>query len=106
MKHTVVLTDPAEEELLAAYEWWAGNRSEEQAVRWYNGLLDALEALAEHPTRCSIARENDRFAAELRELHFGLGSRPTHRAIFTIRPDMILVYSIRHVSQRDWDPGD
>jgi plasmid stabilization system protein ParE len=104
MSYTVVVTEPAEEELLAAYQWWATHRSAEQAGRWYNGILDAIGTLAENPERCPIAREDGKFPVELRELHFGLGTRPSHRAIFTIRPDVVLVYTIRHVAQDDWQP--
>ena len=102
MTYTVVLTVPAEAELLAAYQWWAERRSAEQASRWYNGMIDALATLTRNPERCPLSRENGQFPVELRERHYGLGSRPTHRAIFTIRPDIVLVYTIRHVAQDDW----
>jgi hypothetical protein len=39
MKYTVVITHPAEVELTVAAEWWAKNRSVEQALRWYEGFL-------------------------------------------------------------------
>ena len=62
--------------------------------------------LAEHPEHCPLARENGQFPGELRELHYGVGSRPTHRAVFAIRPDIILVYTIRHAAQDDWRPDE
>lgn len=33
MNYRVSLTDKAEKQLQAAYEWWASNRSREQASR-------------------------------------------------------------------------
>ena len=38
---------------------------------------------------------------EIRELHYGLGLHATHRVIFTIRPDMVLILTIRHAAQSD-----
>jgi hypothetical protein len=48
-----------------------------------------------------VAAENGCFPYQIRELHFGLGARPTHRAVFTIRPDIVLVLTIRHAAQSD-----
>jgi hypothetical protein len=32
-------------------------------------------------------------------LHFGLGSRPTHRAVFTIVNETVVVLTVRHAAQ-------
>jgi plasmid stabilization system protein ParE len=77
-----------------------------QAARWYAGFSAAIDSLAENPDRCPLARENDLFPYELRELHDGLGSRPTHRAVFTIRPDAVVILTIRHAAQKDLTPDD
>lgn len=106
MSLRVILTEPAEHEFLAASQWWARHRSLDQATRWYEGFQDALETLRNNPERCALARENPKFPFELRELHYGLGSRPTHRALFTIRPDMVLVLTVRHAAQQDFTPED
>jgi hypothetical protein len=65
-----------------------------------------LAALATGAERCGLARENDSFPFEIRELHYGVKGRPTHRAIFSIRPEMILVLAIRHAAQADLSPDD
>lgn len=106
MSHTVLITPEAERQLRENAEWWAKNRSAEQAERWYDGFIRSLESLGDHPEECSFARENHRFPYELRELHFGIGSHPTHRALFVIRPEAVVVVSIRHVSQQDVTPND
>jgi plasmid stabilization system protein ParE len=78
----------------------------QQAARWYAGFSDAIAALAQNPERCPLAPENGCFPYEIRELHYGLGSRPTHRAVFTVRPDMVLVLTIRHAAQADLTEAD
>ena len=106
MSYRVILNDRAEGQLEAAYLWWRQHRSAEQATRWYNGFLDALNSLRENPERCGLAHENPQFPCPVHELLYGLGSSITHRALFSIRPDMVYVFSIRHVAQRDLSPDD
>ena len=36
---------------------------------------------------------------EIREMLFGVGRRKTHRAVFRIRKDRVVVYAIRHLAQ-------
>ncbi len=48
-----------------------------------------------------MSRESDDFPFETRDLYFGIGRRPTHRAVFTICHDKVLVIAIRHLAQRD-----
>lgn len=101
MTHRVVLTSRARRELEDAADWRAKHRSPHQAARWYAGFSDAIASLAQNPQRCPHAPENGRFPYEIRELHYGLGSGPTHRAVFTIRPDLVLVLTVRHAGQAD-----
>lgn len=88
------------DELEAHFLWWASQRSLDEANRWIDGFEDAIESLGQNPRIHGIAPENSEFPFEVRQLLFGLGSKPTHRALYTIRPDMIYVLLIRHVSQR------
>jgi plasmid stabilization system protein ParE len=106
MDKPVVISDRAAEEIQAAYDWWAEYRSLEQAVRWYNGILDHIEGLALNPIRCAKANESSRFPFEVRESHFGLGRRASHRILFTIRPECIYIMAVRHVSQAPLGPDD
>lgn len=105
IEYEVFLTDEATRQLDNAYNWYAA-QSELVAANWYNGFLDALDSLANNPDKHGFARENDRLPFELRELLYGSGRRKTHRALFSIRPDRVVVYSIRHVAQRDVTPDD
>jgi plasmid stabilization system protein ParE len=88
------------------YAWWAKHRSPAQAARWLNGFAAAIEAIGANPKQYATAVESDLFPYEVRELHFGLGPKPSHRALFVIRPEMVYVIAIRHISQRSVRPDD
>lgn len=106
MSLRVVITDQAERDMQAAFNWWAEHRSKRQADRWYAGLAKAITELAENPRIHCQSREQDQFNLEIRDLLFGLGRRPTHRAVFTIGVDEVVVLTVRHVSQPDLSPDD
>lgn len=106
MTHTVVVTERAAADLAEATAWWACERSAEQALRWYSKIRKAIDTLEEHPQRCGIAAESPDFPYKLRELHFGLHSRPTHRVLFTIAGTTVVVLTVRHVAQRAVKPED
>ncbi len=106
MSFRVVITEQAEREMQSAFNWWTEHRSKRQADRWYAGLAKAIVDLSEKPERHSQSREKDRFAYAIRDLLFGLGRRPTHRAVFTIRGEEVVVLTVRHVAQPDLSPDD
>jgi plasmid stabilization system protein ParE len=106
MSYQVSLTEQAHRDLLESCAWWAENRSAEQAERWYDGFAKAIRSLATKPENRPLAPENEAFPYELRQLHYGLGKRPTHRAVFTIRPDTVLVLRVRHLAQKPLSPDN
>jgi plasmid stabilization system protein ParE len=85
-------------------QWWAVHRDARQATRWYDGLIETLSALPDMPEQHPLARENDHFEFDLREVHFGLGSRATHRALHRVLPDTIEVLAVYHVAQDEIRP--
>jgi plasmid stabilization system protein ParE len=106
MIHRAGMSRRADREIEAAADWWAEHGSPAQAARWYAGFSAAIDSLAENPERCLLARENGLVPFEIRELHHELGPRPTHRAVFTIRPDAVLILTIRHAAQADLTEDD
>jgi plasmid stabilization system protein ParE len=106
MTYGVIITRRAERDMRDSAQWWSVERSAEQANRWLDGLYEHLQSLANSPMRCPLAPEHEQFPYELRELHNGLGRRPTHRAIFTMAEDLVLVLSIRHAAQDRLRPED
>ena len=106
MTYRVTILPRAKQQLLEQALWWSENRSAEQALRWLEGFEQALASLADNPERCITARESDAFDAVIRELRYGLRHKATHRAVFEIRADEVIVLSVRHLAQRDLTPDD
>jgi len=84
----------------------AANRSEKQADRWYQKLVATIDLLKSQPERFARAEENGVLPIELRQANFGLSRKLTHRIVYTIRPDMVLVFRILHLAQHTLSPGD
>jgi plasmid stabilization system protein ParE len=107
MTYRLRITDDAADLLLTIAKWYAGtSQSLEVAAAWYDGFLDVLDSLKSNPFRGPVAPENDAFDFELREIHYGSGKRPTHRALYRIAGEAVEVLSIRHHAQRPLKPGD
>lgn len=60
--------------------------------------------IGDRPLRYPLAWENQFSPEDVRELLFGLGRRPTHRALFVVRSELVYVFAIRHVAQEPLDP--
>lgn len=106
MSYTVITTERAAQEISDAAAWWAAEHSVAQAERWYSGIRNAIADLAVMPRARPFALEHALFGYELRELHFGLGTRATHRAIFTIVNETVVVLTVRHVARGPLGPED
>lgn len=74
--------------------------SSEQASQWYEGLLEAIESLSVMPKRCSLAKENEYFSQEIRQLLYGK-KRNLYRILFTVLEDSstVRILHIRHALQ-------
>jgi hypothetical protein len=103
MKYEVVVTDQAKREAQASHDWWAANRSADQAGRWYNEFIRVAQSLEFMPERWAIAAENESFPYTLRQLNFGIGRRATHRILFAIRQKDVVVLRVRHLAQQPID---
>lgn len=107
MNYEVIVPEEVWAELESATEWYRRRSlSVEVANQWLHGFQDAIGSLATNPDRCAIAHESVHLPYELRELLYGSGRRKTHRAIFRIVGDRVVIMAIRHVAQRDFTPDD
>ena len=104
--YDVRITDLAEQDIDANFRWWSDHRSAEQAARWYEAIYPAIHTLSTMPQRCPRTNEEDPSGNELRELLFTIGRRPTHRIVFAIEEDAVIIFRVRHVAQRPLSADD
>jgi plasmid stabilization system protein ParE len=95
----IVVTDPAQADILAAFEWWHEQRSIEQAQRWYRSIYVVIQGLKTSAPRCPAAPERDLVPTGLFQLTFGVGRRRTHRIVFTIVRSDVIILRVRHAAQ-------
>lgn len=98
-RYQVIITRRAETDIDRIHVWWADHRDQDQATRWYTAIRPAIEQLHDNPERFPRSPECELFEIELRDQYFGIGSRKTHRIVFTIRDDSVLVLRVRHMAQ-------
>jgi len=94
MKYTVYITDPAQEELDAAYIWLVA-QTPQHGPLWHNGLLDAIISLESNPARCPIAPGSEAGPVGTRQLLYG-SKQHAYRILFMIREDRVIVLHIIH----------
>ena len=101
MNYRVQVSEKAVDDVIRNAEWWARNHSQEQAARWEEAIFSKIYSLDRFPESNPIARENADIPYELREAHFGLGSRPGYRILFTIVDDAVNVLTVK-AAEEDW----
>ena len=112
MTYGIEIASMAEAEADQAFLWMAQQTSQTAARQWYQGLLQAIASLSTMPKRCPLARENDAFSQEIRQLLYGKGGS-RYRVLFTILEDLevpiVRILHIRHAAQHPLsglDPDD
>ncbi|MEO8497330.1 MAG: type II toxin-antitoxin system RelE/ParE family toxin, partial [Planctomycetota bacterium] len=99
MKYDVKIHPGAIEDIKRNSQWWAESHSETQALAWYEHAIASLAKLEQMPSRHGLSFENKDFSYEIRDLLFGLGPRPSYRAVFTIVENTVHVLTIQRSSQ-------
>ena len=103
MKYRIEISSVAETEADRAFLWISQVASSEIASHWSKGLLKAMESLSDMPKRCPLARENEYFTKEIRQLLYGRG-RSTYRILFTIVEgedvSTVRILHLRHAAQQ------
>ena len=101
MKYHVLVSERAVEDVVRNANWWAEHHSHEKAYEWQQAIFEQIYALEHSPESNMIAHENADCSYELREAHFGLGSRPGYRILFTIVDDTVNVLTVK-AAEEDW----
>ena len=103
MTYRIEISSVAEAEADQAFLQLSQRTSQESAKQWYGGLLNAIDSLSKMPKRCTLARENQYFSQEIRQLLYGRG-RNTYRILFTIleinNSSTVRILHVRHASQK------
>lgn len=98
MSYNVVIFPSAQQDIDQAYHWIV-KHSPKAAARWHFDLLGAIASLETFPYRCSLARENEYFKDELRQLLCG-----KYRIVFTVKDEEVHVVHVRHVARKTAKP--
>jgi plasmid stabilization system protein ParE len=100
VSYRIEISSIAEAEADSAVLRWAKVASLSQASQWHSGLLRAIESLSTMPKRCPLAKENEYFSQEIRQLIYGQ-RRNSYRILFTVLEEAstVRVLHVRHSSQ-------
>jgi plasmid stabilization system protein ParE len=85
-------------------EWLLSQHAGETGLRWFQGLVNAVESLANFPERCSLAPENSEFSFEVRHLLYGRKPH-VYRVVFTIQEEVVYVIHIWHGRRKPAAPN-
>jgi len=107
MTFRIVILPRAKRQLYESALWWSEHHSTEQAIQWLNGFEAALAALKEKPTHHNRAIEDEEFTDRtIRQMLYGLSRKKTHRVLFEVCGQDVVVYAIRHLAQSELDVED
>ena len=97
-RYTVEFTAAAAANFQQICDWYA-DQSLSAEAKWITTVEEALNLLERNPLQSSKVLEVELQPLDLRQLNFGAGRRLTHRMVFAIRPQRVVVHAIRHLAQ-------
>lgn len=106
MIYRIVISEAAEQDIREAVAWWRDHRSALQAERWLDQIYSALDSLSKWPTRCPFAPETELLPTGIRQLLFGVRQKSTHRIVFTIADQTVVILRVRHVARQELTAED
>jgi plasmid stabilization system protein ParE len=99
MAFRVELSEQAQRDVSAIYDWLRSQQAVDAGERWFRALRTAIGSLADLPGRCPLAAENRDASVEVRQLLYG--RRPhTYRILFAIEGQFVQVLHVRHARRR------
>lgn len=96
----VEVTEQASREAEEAYLWMK-ETSPEAAADWFEGLVEAVNSLANFPKRCALAPESKAFKSAIRQLLYS-----HYRILFTLEGNAVYVLHIRHKARKPLPPDE
>jgi plasmid stabilization system protein ParE len=99
MAFRVELTDRAQADIAAIYDWLLSQQAGSAGERWFVALRGAIASLAELPNRCPISPESADAPVEVRNLLFGRKPH-VYRILFNVERDVVHILHVRHGRRR------
>jgi len=99
MAFRVELSEQAQRDISAIYDWLRSQQAGDAGERWFHALRTAIGSLADIPGRCPLAAEDRDAPVEVRQLLYGRLPH-TYRILFTIKGDVVQVLHVRHARRR------
>ena len=99
MVYRVKLTPRAQKDVEELFEWVI-HRAPHQGSLWYQGLIEAIKSLENHPERCAIAPEGRELRQPVRQLLYG--KRP-YKIFFWIKAGEVHILHVRRGARRPWN---
>ena len=95
MAFRVEISEEAERDAEAIFEWLVSEHAGDTGIRWFLGLEGAIASLGSYPERCPVALESVRFPFKVRQLLYGRKPH-AYRILFAIAGQTVHVLHIRH----------
>jgi plasmid stabilization system protein ParE len=95
MVFRVELTDRAQADIAAIYDWLLSQQAGAAGERWFVALREAIASLAALPQRCPISPESTDAPIEVRQLLFGRKPH-VYRILVTVERDVVHILHVRH----------
>ena len=94
--YKVVISSEAAQNIEEAYVWIAQS-NERVALRWYEGIVDAMKSLARLPLRCAVSPESELGLVDdqVHQLLYGSGHWK-YRILFTVEGEEVRIAHVRH----------
>jgi plasmid stabilization system protein ParE len=99
MAFRVELSDQAQADIAAIYDWLRSQQAGEAGERWFVALREAITSLSTLPTRCPVSAESRESPVEVRQLLYGRKPH-VYRILSIIERDVVQVLHIRHGRRR------
>ncbi len=92
-RYRAIISPEAQRAIEASFEYIHCN-SPRNAIKWVEGLYEAVDTLETMPERCGLIRENEAFDVDMRELLY-----QSHRIIFTVNEEVVRIVFVRHAAR-------
>ena len=106
MSFRVVMTPAARRQEVEQAEWLDRRAGSNFADRWLDAVQDVLDKLRDMPRARPSCLDPAAKGLDLREAYVKVGAKVTHRLIFRIEADAVVVLLVHPTARGDFAAGD